>query len=446
MNAVMQALKLCWWTLPVQRALLLTGAVFLLLLLAGWVPYLRWFWSCGVLLIMLPALAFGGPLWRAISAQRAAALAPGSRAKLLAAAFVVVVLCTLGVVAVEVLYKFLWASSSRGIWRDSWQTAALTFMVASTWAVGSFFAARSALASFAVFLAVNAGIIGAFAPRTREAAPTTPLLQEPMLQSSIFVALGWVAFGCWYLRRRRIARSAWLSRRGPDARFVTPVEAGGIRAGLKREAAMERLLLGGSSVLRLVLQWALVLMLLVGIQLVLVRDESDAELRTSLGLASLLLTLAAMMMVSDAVTSRLRALWLPAGLAPGALFALAERKLWKLAAGFGAIAAALLVMLWFTRSGQPQPALAYALASLLLAMMIPAYGALWGIAVWRWIVAVLLLLALRQSYWKHVVLDAAGNNWWWLATPVIATIALRMLARRRWLGQDMPRVFAAAGG
>jgi hypothetical protein len=143
------------------------------------------------------------------------------------------------------------------------------------------------------------------------------------------------------------------------------------------------------------------------------------------------------------VASRLRHLWLASGCSRAALFALGEQKLLTLAAGLSAICAGAFLWLWFATPLRFDVSLAFGLCSLLGAALLPAYAALihgrGGMAAASFVIVIVLM----QTYMRVFVAGEASASWWWLALLPVATVALRTLARRRWLDQDMPRATSA---
>lgn len=448
MRAVLQLLRLCFWALPAQRVLVVGGALLTLAMCLWVAPYhlssqaplaaridvLAWA-TFGVMVTFLPALVLGGPLWRALAAQRAVTLAPGGRTRLLAGAIAVAVLGAL-VHALVYFLLFQWVEPRLRMDLQAYgRIFSGTLLFATWWGIASFFASRSALASFAV-VAVLIGISYGVAMLDLPAPASLP----PRAGILVLVTQ-WGLFGWWFLSVRRIGRSAWLSRGGAEALLVTGADTSGIAAGATREAALERLLLDGNSALRFSGKWLVALALMLGIELTLAGVVFDSTPRLLAGAlyGSLLILLVGITTVGESAASRLRSLWLPSALSRAQLFALAERSLWKVAALFMVMGAVFLAAVWFALSWRPAAGLDYGLWTLLGGMLLPAYGALWGRTAWKWPVIAATLAVAIHTYWAVFVSGAPARSGWWLAVLLVATVALRWLARRRWLAADMPR-------
>jgi hypothetical protein len=448
MRLLAQALQLCFWALPVQRLCTVAGLTLMAVTGLWFAPsglsgrVLEWA-ILGYMITVLPLLALGGPLWRAFSAQRAVALAPHGRAKLLVTALLVAALISLALATFHwLLYLWLppqWRMDLNG-W---WQLVANTFVLATWWSIASFFAARSSLAMFTVLLILLGGGYAAVLldiPLPGELAPG---------RAVGVMLLGWGVFGAWYLRARRIRPSAWSSRRAEDEALVTRADVGGIGAQIPRAAALQRLLLGGRSLGRIILQWLLALGALQAMLLAIRAwvDASEAQV-VPLQLAALLLVLPAMAALSWLVAARLRPLWLASGCSRAGLFAAGESTLLVLAAGLAAVCLAAFLALWRALPVHSEASLAFGLCALLGPLLLPVYAALLhgrgaAFTASTMIVTVVPAFFAARAYLRILVDVAASDQWWWLAPLPVATVALRLLARRRWLSGDMPRAATA---
>lgn len=450
MRLLLQALRLCFWALPAQRLCTVAGlavmAVAALWLAPSGLSQQVLLWATnGLFIAFLPVMALGAPLWRALAAQRAVSLAPHGRVRLLFAACAVALLA--GVVTSVYLWSLYlwlpvpWRRPLTGVLLD----VADVFAFASIWAMASFLAARSLLATFIVLLVLFGG--GLLLTRLDLPAPNEWLPGGGLT----FILLCWILFAAWYLRSRRIAPSAWTSRRAEDEALVTPADTGGITARVSRGTALQRLLLGGRSPERIILQWLLALGLLQAI-LVLIRVFTDVspEQVAPLQYFALALVLPIVAAPSWVVAGRLRPLWLASGCSRAQLFALGEGTLLKLALGVACVAGASFAALWIMVP-PPEPArsglgLVLAAGSLAAAVLLPVYLALLRLRGGVGAVAVVMLaaVALDSTYLRAFVWGEPAGSAWWLAALAIAIVALRELARRRWLGADMPRAGISA--
>jgi hypothetical protein len=231
--------------------------------------------------------------------------------------------------------------------------------------------------------------------------------------------------------------------------LVTQADVGGIGAQVSRAAALQRLLLGGRSLERITLQWLLALGLL---QAMLLGIRALVDVPPSMvapwQYLVLLLALPGMATLSWLVASRLRPLWLSSGCSRAQLFALGENTLLKLALGLICVSGAAFVTLWKLSPSQvPMGSgalLALGLCSLAGAVLLPIYAALLHQGTAAVAALVVALVALGPAYLKVFVNGEPAGSLWWLAIFPVAIVALRELARRRWMGADMPRAAASA--
>lgn len=450
MRLLLTLLRLGFWALPAQRLCTVAGLGLLALASLWLVPAGHWEWALpwtalGSLLAVLPALVLGGPLWRAFAAQRGVALAPHGRARLLLAVFLVALLVGL------VLATHTWSLYARQPppWRMDlpfwWKKATDNFALASWWAVASFLAARSLLATFTVLVVVVGTVLAVV---QLELPPPEQWLPGGNLSTTLLL---WAVCAAWFLRARRIRPSAWTSRRAEDEALVTRADTGGITGRLSRATAMRRLLLGGRDLWRIVLQWLLALGLLQAM-LVAIQAATDVppgQVRP-LHFAALLLAIPAMGALSWLVAGRLRPLWLASGCSRAGLFGVGEKTLLSLAAGLGIVCAAAFLVLWQLLPVRSGASAAFGLCALLGPMLLPVHAALLhgssGAVTLATMAAVMLpaWFAVRAYLGMFVAGGGWGDQWWLLAPLPVAIVALRVLARRRWLHADMPRAAATA--
>lgn len=446
MKLLLQALKLCFWALPAQRLCTVAG-LGLMAYAALWLApqgsreVLLWATN-GLTVLFLPPIVAGGPLLRALAAQRAVALAPHGRLHLLAVCIAIALLFAVA----KSTYLFVLFGWLANPWQSpfaAWLSDVNGgFAFASLWMMASFAASRSLLATLTVLLVVLGGSL----LMTRLDLP----LPDQWLPGGglSFILLCWIVFGTWFLRARRIAHSAWTSRRVEDEAVVTQADTGGIGAHPTRSKALERLLLGGRGTGRLVLQFLLALGLLQVI-LALIHRFSDAapEQVAPFQYFGLALVLPVMGAISWLVAARLRSLWLTCRGSRAELFALGEGTLLRLAAGLALVAGAFFVALWRLSplaSASPAGLLCLGLGSVAGAVLLPAYAALNRSGVAALAALVVAVVTLEPTYMDTFVYGGPAGSPWRLALLAVAIVALRGLARRRWLHADMPRAAATA--
>lgn len=443
MKLLLQVLRLCFWALPVQRLCTIVG-LSVMALAALWLAprglsmkVMLWA-TDGIFITFLPAMVAGGPLWRALSSQRAVALAPHGRRRLLLVAFAIALLCGLAM-STYMWALYLWLPEP---WRrpfGGWLgDVGSGFAFASLWAMATFLAARSLLATFTVLLA----FVGYALLQNRLDLPS-PNQWLPGGGPS-FILLCWILFGAWYLGVRRIAPSAWTSRRAEDEAMVTQVDTGGIGAQVTRAAALQRLLLGGRSSGRLILQCLLALGLM---QVILLFTGKMADVTADqvapFQYFGLSLALPVMAAISWLAAARLRSLWLTCSGSRARLFALGEGTLLKVAGGLFLAAGALFLVLWTLlpprASASSATLLCLGLGSVAGAVLLPVYAALMRSGVAAVAALVVAVVTLEPAYMVTFVYGEPAGSPWWLALLAVAIVALRGLARRRWLHADMPR-------
>jgi hypothetical protein len=318
------------------------------------------------------------------------------------------------------------------------------FATATWWAIASFIASRSPLATLLVVLAAIGSIfaldkIGFDGPgqvwrRPWGIAPPLAL---------------WVIFGVWYLRTRRIAPPGWLLPGGQSVLASVAMPASSART-LSKRTALERMLLGGASVPRILVQWLIagglllfLLMLMAG------HGEGEAVIVAHMAFASLIACPAIVAVQSMAIVQRARALWLPSGYSRSELFAFTERTLLKFALGMALVFSAFLLLLWYTQPWRPSLTLVEALLVVLLPSLQLATHSMtaswsWDFY-WRWPLVILLcwFIAWKPLTSTDAVSWVGPRGWLWFLLAGIATLSFHVLARRRWLRRDLPRVMVS---
>lgn len=447
MKLLLQALKLCFWALPAQRLCTIAGLglmAYAALSLAprGPTAYVLVWATNGLSILFLPPMVAGGPLWRALAAQRAVALAPFGRLRLLLVAIAIALLCAVA----KSTYIFLLFSWLASPWQSplaAWLTDVNGgFAFASLWVMASFLASRSLLATLTVLL----GVLGGSLLMNRLDLP----MPDQWLPGGglSFILLCWIVLGTWFLRAPRIAHSAWTSRRVEDEAVVTQVDTGGIGAHVTRTEALQRLLLGGRSIGRLILQCLLALGLVQGI-LVLIQLVADAtpDQVAPFQYFGVALVLPVMGAVSWLAAARLRSLWLTCRGSRAVLFALGEGTLLRLAAGLALVAGAIFLALWKLSppaSASPTVLLCLGLGSVAGAVLLPVYAALNRSGAAALAALVVVAVTLEPAWMDTFVYGEPAGSPWRLALLAAAIVALRELARRRWLHADLPRAAATA--
>jgi hypothetical protein len=448
MSTYLGLLRLAFWTLPLQRWCTVIGAV---LIGVGGVRFVSRpqtgidmaLWGCFVT-FAIPAL-LGGALWRAVSSARSVQLAAGGRLRMLAAA--------IGVAATVGLLLVAWVAlldlGTPPQWRmqpaDYWYFASYVFASATWWVLASFGASRSPLGMLAVLLGAISctGIIVAigtfhdFGPRGAFAG-----LWRQSWSIALPCAL-WAMFGFWYLRARRIAPPGWLLPGGPSLLGAVAM-TDAADAGYSRRAALGRLLLGGTSVLRLLTQWLLVGGALLMVLLLIARIDAEAARSVAhLAFAALVLCPIIVATLSRAVVRRARALWLPSGLSRIELFQFVETVLLKLALGMALVFGAFLLLLWNTQAWRPATSLVLMCSGLVVSTLLFTVPVIWRLETRKWweVAAwVVTMVPLVENSFAGPLLGMTPvGTWWSPAIGLVAIVALRELARRRWLAEDLPR-------
>jgi hypothetical protein len=455
MSTFLQVLRLAFWGGLPQRVLTCVGVIAIATGIGQW-------WSIGLALSVstilfsvfffasAAVLLIGGVYWRMASAPRIVRLAPHGRAHLLGS-----------VIGLVLLIGFLWYLmfwlSLRSLLPASIYLSptvhlaegATCSIVATVAAMGAFIASRSPLAALVVLIVLIAPDVAASLFDVRLSRHNTP--------ASVLLAVAgliWILFAAWYLRARRISRPGWLSGGGDDVLATALVSAAGPKS---RNEALQRQLLGGTTILRFGAQWLVILGLLLGLQWLLATfAQTESTASAQVMYASLCICPVVTTMVSFAAIRRSRTLWLLTGSTRGEFFNGVERILVRLNLVMVLVFACGLAALWFAQSWRTgtisdQVALANVhLMSLWIVGLFAIYGQL---ARWpKWLVAVLAAATLVFVWWLTAwglrshpgkpleVLWGTGL----IMTVPVAWIALRWQAQRRWREGDFPRAITSA--
>lgn len=443
MSTYLHLIKLAFWMLPMQRWLTVLGLGAMMglgvLLFPGTQLALNLSALGGVSAFAI-LLFLGGAFWRALSAQRVVRLAPHGRRRML--------LAVAGIAATIALAWLAWQALFDLGLPPRWRTSAAihrqllvgVFAAATWWGMASFIASRSPLAILCVLASVIATrVIFWYIP----GIPTLPQIWRQPWAIALPLLL-WALFGAWYLRARRINPPGWLLPGGQSV-FGAVAMTDAARTNLPRRAALERLLLGGTSVMRLLLQWSLVAgVLLLVLNLIGRTSEGDARSVAHVSFAALILCPVVVAALAASLVRRARALWLPSGFSRGELFGYIESTLLKLMLGMALVFSVFLLLLWYSQPWHPATTLPLMLSGLFIATLLIAgfVGARPGF--WQGLV----LIAVLTPIWLRAFIAPLFNltpvgTWWALAAGLVAIVALRELARRRWLKEDLPRPSAA---
>jgi hypothetical protein len=443
MRTLRQLLYLGFWMLPLQRLCTVVGLGVLAglgSLLYGGSGFGLACMAWGCLIGFAPATVMGGACLRAVSASRQVGLAPHGRARLLFAAVAVMALIGSLLLLLQFLFSLgeipayrMGVSGYRGLFYA-------TFATATWWTLASFFASRSPLGMLAV-LVVSLVIFFAM----DKLGLGTPAAQWNKPWGLALPLLLWTGFGTWFLRARRIAPPGWLLPGGQSV-LAAVATTDATATGLSQRAALERLLLGGSTVPRLLLQWLLGVGLLLFLLMLMARDEDQAMIVAHMAFAGLVLCSAIVAIQSAAIARRARALWLPSGFSRSQLFAFAERKLLEFALGVVLMFTLFLLLLWNTQPVRPTMSLAQAVSAVLAPSLLLVSDALSRPRDWlrylRWPAVMSLCVVISWNLLQipdRGIWQSASQGWTWIVAALLIGVALRELARRRWQMADLPR-------
>lgn len=444
MSTFLQLLRLMLWTLPMQRVCTVMGfgGAFCLAVINSIVGPRDDLFTAMLMANMVggaPVMLMGGILWRAVSAQRTGNLAPLGRARLLAAGAGVVV--TIGLWWV-LCYALFFAALPPRLQMGLPDFAELFYGLLTVGILAglvAFFSSRSPLAMLVTLVVGVAGL-----GLAQLFGPDGAAYAWAGYWNALSAPAVWLAFGIWYLRTRFIRPPGWLLPGGQSV-FAAVALADATGSRLSQRAALERMLLGGTSAARLLAQWLLIGGLL--LVLLLLMGRSSAEYARSVAhmtFAALLLCPVIVAALSKALVRQSRALWLPSGFSRSELFAYVETALLKLSLGMALVFTTFLLVLWFTQPWRPATSLPLLLAALFVSTLLFAYPLLMRPDRWtHGRVAVLVLvvvLILTRSFVNPLLGMTPVGTWWSPAIGLVAIVALRELARRRWQVDDLPRV------
>lgn len=456
MSTFWQVLRLAIWINPLQRVLTCIG---LLLMVSGFLlllpfsvpgstlpsPFL------GVFFISASSVLVGGVYLRLVAAPRVVRLAPYGRRRLLFSALGLILVIALLWMSVYWLFFLRWMDARFYPSFFSQLVGVLdSAAVTSTALVGLFIASRSPFAALVVIFIL-------FSPGLAVKLFDADLRHVSGLRGSLgTLALIWIPFGVWFLNARRISPPGWFARSGQDVLATTLVTT---EKPKSQQEAVERLLLGGTTVVRFGLQWFLLLALLLGLQwaVALLGETHDPALVIRVMLASLCIVPIVTTVVSFAAIRRSRAIWLLATSSRGEFFSRVERILIRLNLAMVLVCASWLVVLWLAQPSQPD-ASPYQVSEAYLQLLALWLAGLFAIntqlaSLPKWPIATLAATVLFYAWW--VVNETPGRVGLTDAAQVmvafvlmivltIATLALRWLAQRRWCMGDLPRAVTSS--
>lgn len=457
MSTSLRLLYLAFWMHPIQRYCTVVGFGVMAGLgatlyspaplsarLAGW----------GFFIGLLPPLLLGGAFWRALAAPRAISLAPWGRLRLLAGVAAIAALIPVAATVCAALVS-LGISRSPGLFatQASWMLESMRmalFPLAVTapwiglWLVASFVASRSPLATLLVVVTciIAVYVLWRFDIIMNPGSPRAWLMREWGSVPPLAVC---ALFATWFLVARRVRPPGWLLPGGQSVLAAVAL-AESSSSVIGQRAALERLLLGGSSVSRLLIQWLIIqatLLFLLMLTVWLESDPDQARIVAHIAFASLVLLPAIVAAQSLAMVRRARALWLASGFSRAQLYAFVGRTLLKFTLGMATLFAALLLLLWNTQPWHPE----------LTVAQVPVLSLLPGLFA--------TACALRRPggqmfYWPAVALVLWFAAWcpltesWpatWSGTSgllcnalAVAAVLLQVaLAPGRWQADDLPR-------
>jgi hypothetical protein len=441
MNTVLQLLRIAVWHHPVQRALTLAGAA--LLLVGPFLPVAlappgsripQTFF--GASLVMITPILFGGLWWRRLSAPRILSLVPYGRLKLLLAAGAVALV---GVGAWLVCYAYAFQVQVPAMYRPGAGDYLVMFVVTAVFAtavsIGPFIASHSPAAMLA---ALGLWLLPGHLLRLAGVGYPADLWQRPAGWAAL--AAVWVVFGVWYLQARRISPPGWLKAGG---QVISLARAGRAPRAVTPGRGLDGLLLGGSTVIELALQWFAVVFVLLLVQ-ALIAHYADSDPLPVVALLFSTLSLSAVVAgaLGFAIAKRSRALWLPAGLDRAALYRRCEGLLLRACAGLALAFGLLFVLLWATLAPHPPWRWQYVLTSLALTGLAAAWLGLAQVrrhAALDSGVSLVLLAAWLVGTVGPLFAPTAHDAWGVLAAEALGVVLLRELSRRRWAAVDWPR-------
>ncbi len=458
MSTYLRLLYIAFWMQPLQSYFTVIG----LGLMAGFgatlyspTPVAAWLAGWGFFIAMASPLLLGGAFWRALSAPRAVSLAPRGRLRFLLSVLAIAVTIPLSAFVFSWLYSLGMpgtgiAGRIRGIYwlidvfRPALVVPLLVAPWIALWLIACFVVSRSPLATLLVLITCILCVYGLW--RFDFMDPKSPRSQLLEDWGFMIPLAATVLFAVWYLLARRIRPPGWLLPGGQSLLAAVALAEPATRI-LRRHTALERLLLGGSSVSRLLVQWLLVYgLLLLLLMPMALQGEDQARIVAHFAFIALLMFPAIVAAQALAIVRRARVLWLASGFSRPQLYAFIRRTLLKFTLGMVMLFAALLLLLWNTQPWHPALTAVQVLALCLLPGLFAAACALcrpggqmiyWpAVAVMLWFVAWPPLTASDRFVW----IDGFGMAWNASAATATATIIiLLLLAPRRWQAEDLPR-------
>lgn len=418
--------------------------------------------------IAIPCLIMAGVYWRIISAPRIVRLAPHGRWRLLAGVMAVVLLSAL----FSMVMRWLPLAGSLIL---EWKVVAgihdyeivtgiaMAALVFSAAVLGLFVASRSPLAALLLLVVVLSPVVVATdivfdlaTPYHGYQGADTRRQILPLLSLLPLLAMIWIPFAMWYLRERRISFPGWLSNGGQDVLATSLVSQTPPKS---RSEALQRQLLGGTTVGRFGAQWFVILGLLLGLEWLLARlANNDPALMARVMYASICFGPVVTTVVSFAAIRRSRSLWLVTSSTRAELFKCVSGILGRLSAVMALVFAIWLTVLWYTLAWRPGTETnLFGVTPFHFSMLlwlgwfaITAQLAGWS----RWTSAIIAVGALVTTAWlSSMAVPNAGNGALALALALLliciwsVTFALRRQAQRHWREGDFPRaVISTASG
>jgi hypothetical protein len=449
MKTFLQVLRLVFWTNALQRALVCIGAAaiivdsILLFFFGGFGLASPVNFSVTAMICLL----MGGVYWRMAAASRIVQIAPYGRIRLLGVFLGMLLLVAL-VESVPNWLSYRHWMNPEFIPFITWYLLRVAdfLLVASMAVIGMFMASRSPLAALVVLIVV---LSPAFADTFINMR--SPRHLPPLLVWAALLVLIWLPFSIWYLRARRISPPRWLVGSGQEVLATSLVSSARPRS---RRQALERQLLGGTTVIHLSLVWFVVIGLLLAMQWVIVSlsEPDDSIVVGRVMNASLCLCPIVTTIVSFAAIRRSRALWLLTSSTRAEFFHCVERILVRLNLAMALVFAIWLAALWFMqswRSGPAEDQLGLAFVQVIILWLAGLFAIYAQLAGWpRWLVATIVAGMLMCLWWITTLPVTTFSQQ--PATPLAATLllmvvpvvgtALRWQALRRWREGDFPRV------
>lgn len=438
MKTFWQLLRIGFWMLPLQRALVVIGLLLVIVAQSPWVP-LESFGSrlsatiSAVTLVIIVPLLCGGVFLRMLSSSRQLLLRPHARGRLLGGA--------LGVMVVAICGWILcyWAPSLAlpAKYRPDAEVLLLLFAQAANFGtlctIMLFIASRSLLWTLIVLVAWQAPGLLMHAMGFEN---TARLIGGPVsLGASV---LAWVVFGIWFLRARRIHVAAWGRREGAAS---MPHDAGAAQTDLTPGQAMSRWVLANGTPLKMCLQVLCASLVLLALQWAFGRDAGVRPLQSMMFgvLATAGLVMAG---IGKSMARRSRALWLPAGRTRLELHAWIERQMLVVAASIAASVAVAGAVAWLAFAPRPSLPPEY----LFPALLIPCFSAGWlGLMqqAQRSFFDALAGIGIGATIFYGLVnplyVGSAEPRWGILGAQVALAVLLREVAWVRWRGADWRR-------